>query len=704
MKNEVLARLFLVFALFVAAGLLILGKAFKIAIIEGDVWRQKKEDLYAQFIDIEAERGNILSDDGTLLVTSLPLFDVRMDMAASGLKDEVFAAGLDSLALLMNQYVDKKKSVAEWRQHLRTGRAKKHRYYLLAQNVEFDLLEKIKTFPILRKGKNAGGLVVVPRVRRERPFRMMANRTLGLHRDDAPSVGLESYYNNVLKGESGSQLMQKVPPGVWIPVNDFMSINPRSGKDIVTTLNVDIQDIAQNALLKAMRENAAQFGTAIVMEVKTGEIKALANLARSGDDYWEDYNYGVAVATEPGSTFKLAVLMAMLEDKLINLDDSLELNHGAERLFYGLRMKDAKPHRFKTATIKETFEISSNVGIAQLADQVYNKEKLAGKFIERLKQFRLNEPVGIDLEGEAKPYIKEAYSNADRWSKTTVPWMATGYECQLSPLQTLTFYNAVANDGVMVKPYLVKEIRDGINVEKRIGPTVLRKQIASQETVRLARELLEGVVTNGTAKDHQTDLYTFAGKTGTAVIDYATPNRRGSKRYQASFVGYFPAESPKYSIIVVINEPSAGKFYGGAVAAPVFREIADYIVLTQPEFHEVLNKKDKPAIAVQEVQANVSGYAKELERVFNHFGLRIRKQSDGQWVAAKVLEDDLKLEKMEFASEEIPDVRGMGLRDALFILENRGHRVQFHGAGRVKSQLPAAGAKPTGQMIELHLN
>jgi cell division protein FtsI (penicillin-binding protein 3) len=704
MKNEVLARLYIVFVAFIIAAIFIMGKAFKIAIVEGDEWRQKKEDLYIQYIDVEAERGNILSDDGTLLVTSLPLFEVRMDMAAGGLKEEVFQQGLDSLSLMLHQYIDRNRSAAQWKQYLKSGKAKNQRYYLIAQNIEFDLLEKMKKFPIFNKGRNGGGLIVIPGVRRERPFKLMANRTLGLHRKDAPSVGLEAYYDQVLTGESGKQLMQKIPPNIWIPVNDLLAINPKPGKDIVSTLNVDIQDIAHNALLKAMKQNAAQFGTAIVMDVKTGEIKALANLAKSGDSYWEDYNYGVAVATEPGSTFKLPIIMAMLEDGLVNLEDSIDLNHGAERKFYGLSMKDAKPHRFKTATIRETFEISSNVGIAMVADKVYNKDKNAAKLIERLKQFRLNEPVGIDLSGEAQPYIKEAYNQQQLWSKTTVPWMATGYECRISPLQMLTFYNAVANDGVMVKPYLVKEIRTNDEVDKRIGPTILRKKIASDETIRQAKELLEGVVLRGTAKDHQSELYTFAGKTGTAVIDYATPNRRGSKKYQASFVGYFPAENPKYSVIVVINDPQAGKFYGGAVAAPVFKEIADYIVLTQPEFHETWNKKDKPAMAVQDIPANVSGFAKELERVYNHFGLRIRKQSDGQWASARILDEDLKLVKLEFETDAIPDVRGMGIRDALFVLENRGHKVHFQGAGRVKSQHPQPGSRPAGQMIELQLN
>jgi len=397
-------------------------------------------------------------------------------------------------------------------------------------------------------------------------------------------------------------------------------------------------------------------------------------------------------------------MMAMLEDGLIDLDDSVFVNHGAARNFYGLSMKDAKPHRFEVATAREVFHISSNVGIAMLADSVYNRTKMASKFTDRLKQFRLNEPTGIDLKGEGMPYIKNAYDEKERWSKSSVPWMATGYECQLTPLQTLCFYNAVANEGTMVKPHLVSEIQSMGEPVKRIGTTVLKKKIASDRTIELARQLLEGVVLEGTAKDHQSELYSFAGKTGTAVIDYSTPNRVGRKRYQASFVGYFPADEPMYSIIVVINDPAGGVFYGSQVATPVFREIADKIVLTQPSFQKRINIGKKPEWAAQEKPANVSGYTKELERVYQFLGLRIRKQSKGQWASVQVVDEDLHLQPLEYAEKEIPDVRGMGIRDALYVLENRGMQVQFQGAGKVKSQHPLPGTKPADRSISLVLN
>lgn len=705
MKNEVLGRLYLVFAGFAVLAVLIIGKVFNIAVLDGEKWRQKGEDLYVKFIDIEAERGNIFAADGSLLATSLPYFELRVDFKANGMTKEIFQAEVDALATQLSKHVDASKSPAEWKQVLIQNRKKGNRYFFLKKDVTYEELDKIKKFPLFRHGKHKGGLIISKYSRRERPFRMMANRTLGLYRTNAQSIGLEESFNDVLAGESGKQLMQRVNPNIWIPVDDLTDIKPKSGKDIVTTLDVNIQDIAQQALYDAMVKHNAQFGTVIVMEVKTGAIKALANLGKTGNDYWEDYNYGVGTATEPGSTFKLPVLMAMLEDKLVNLEDSVDLNNGAARTFYGLSMKDAKPHRFKMATIQEAFEISSNVGMALIADKVYSPGKGGTKFIDRLKQFRLNEITGIELEGEGKPYIKEAYNEKQAWSRTSIPWMATGYECRLTPLQTLTFYNAVANNGAMVKPYLVQEIQSIGEPVKRFGPTILRKQIASPETVALGRRLLEGVVERGTAREHKTGRYTFAGKTGTAVIDYATPNRTARKRYQASFVGYFPAEDPVYSCIVVINDPSGGLFYGSLVATPIFREIADKIYQTDPVFHKVLNETEKPALAVKDLPAQGAGYKDELTKVFDFFGLKVRKDSEGQW-ASILVEDStsLTLAERRLTEAQIPDVRGMGLRDAIYLLENRGLHVMASGYGKVKSQSLPPGTKPAGQTINLELN
>lgn len=703
-KKEVLVRLYVVFGVFALFAMVIIGRAFQIAILEGDYWRELGENTYVKYIQVEAERGNILADDGSLLASSLPYFEIRMDLQAGGLTDELFHDNVDSLALCLSRYIDSSKSKAGWKQTLVSNRKKGNRYLLIARSISLSDLNRLKTFPILRHGQHKGGLITHVQSKRERPFKMLAHRTVGLYRENAQSIGLEESYDAVLRGEQGKQLMQKIRPDIWIPVDDLAAVKPQIGKDVVTTLNVTLQDIAHRALKDALEEHKAAFGTVIVMEVETGQIKAMVNLGKGKNEYWEDYNYAIGMSAEPGSTFKLATVMALLEDGLIDLEDSIELNHGNPRRFYGLSMKDAKPHKYKRATIKESFQISSNVGLALIADQKYSPDKGGTKFIEKLKKFGLHEPTGIELAGEGKPYIKEAYSDADRWSKTTIPWMATGYESRLTPLQILNFYNAVANNGKLMKPYLVSEIRSVGEAVKTFSPIVLRKQIASPEVITQARQLLEGVVLEGTAKNYQTDKYSFAGKTGTAVIDYATPERTGRKKYQASFAGYFPAESPKYSVIVVVNDPASGSFYGSQVAAPVFREIADHVYQTESDFHHIVNKTTKPELEVNELPVAGAGYTKELEKVFKFFGLRIRKESDGQWASIQIKDEDLSLEEHSLAEHIVPDVRGMGLRDALYVLENSGLQVRVKGTGKVRSQSVSPGGKLAGQTIFIELN
>jgi cell division protein FtsI (penicillin-binding protein 3) len=704
-KKEVLVRLYLVFGCFALFALAIIWKAFQIAVIEGDQWRSQGESLYVQYKEVEAERGNILADDGSLLASSLPYFEIRMDLRAGGLTDEVFQKGIDSLAYCLSRHIDSGKSTAQWKSLLVNQRKSGNRYLLIAKSIPLRELNRLKKFPVFRHGQHKGGLIVKMHGKRERPFKMLAHRTVGLYRENAPSIGLEKTYNKVLEGEKGKQLMQRINPDIWIPVHDLSDVKPKQGKDIVTTLNVTMQDIAHRALESALQQNNAAFGTAIVMEVATGQIKAIVNLGKSSTGYWEDYNYAIGMSAEPGSTFKLAAIMALLEDGMINLEDTVELNHGGPRSFYGLTMKDAKPHRFKKATIRESFEISSNVGMALIADKYYSPGKGGTKFIERLRQFGLHELTGIELEGEGSPYIKNAYDEKQFWSKTTIPWMSTGYECQLTPLQILNLYNTVANDGKMMKPYLVKEIRSIGESVKEFKPTVLKNNIASPATIEQVRSLLAGVVENGTARHYKTDKYSFAGKTGTAVIDYATPGRSGRKKYQASFAGYFPAESPKYSCIVVINDPAGGVFYGSQVAVPVFREIADHIYHTDLDFHPTINETTlPPELAMNEWPTSGAGYTKELERVFDFYGLRIRKESDGQWAYVNHREDELALAVHHFDEQQVPDVRGMGLRDAMYVLENSGLQVKVNGTGKVRSQSVQPGGKLAGQTIFIELN
>ncbi|MEO7174537.1 MAG: penicillin-binding transpeptidase domain-containing protein [Saprospiraceae bacterium] len=701
-RNEVLLRTYLTTAAFAVVALVIFFRAFYINVFEGDKWREKRKHQYVKYMEMPADRGNILAADGTLLATSLPLFDIRMDLQSGGMTKALFNKHVDSLGYYLSKYVDPRLT----KSLLKKERNAKNRYLLIEKSADYAELKRIKSFPLFRLGQNKGGLIVEARSRREMPFRQLAFRTIGSTRATIKPIGLEGTYDKVLAGESGKKLMQKVPGNVWIPVGDLSEIKPKSGDDIVTTLDVNLQDITQDALEKALIHHDADNGTAIVMDVKTGAIKAMANLSKGADGYWEDYNYAIGASTEPGSTFKLATLMALLEDGYIQLSDTVNLNKG-HATFHNSEMKDSEHHGIGNTTIQHAFEISSNVGIAKTAVKYYGKEGKATEFIARLRQFRLDQKTGIELEGEGKPFIKDAYSQKQNWSATTLPWMAHGYESQLTPLQMLTFYAAVANGGKMMKPYLVSEIQRTGETLRKIQPTVLKEHIASDKTIRLARQLLEGVVLNGTAKRLQSTKYTCAGKTGTARIDYYTKQSGGGKKFQASFCGYFPADNPVYAVIVLINNPKQNGYYGGAVAGPVFKAIADNCFATLDQFHPYLNgsKDTIPVLAATDLPVLNAGYRKDLDYIFHHLGLKVNytTTTGSEWAAVAPDSNRLKMQDRPIQKGEIPNVLGMGLRDALFVLENRGYQVLVHGAGRVKSQNLVTGNSST-RRIDLVLD
>ena len=484
---------------------------------------------------------------------------------------------------------------------------------------------------------------------------------------------------------------------------DLKEIEPHDGKDVVTTLDVDLQDITETALMRGVRHHKAKHGCVVLMEVKTGAIKAIANVGESKDGYWETYNYAVGSATEPGSTFKLASIMALLEDGYVKLTDSIDLEQGVTQ-FYEEEMKDASFHELDTTTIRNAFEISSNVGIAKLVNHFYGRNDRGKKFIDRLKSFGLNLPTGIKIEGEATPYIKEAYSRDDHWSGTTLPWMSTGYELTMTPLQMLSLYNTVANDGVMMKPYLVDEIQEYGNTIEKFRPTIIKKKIASPRTINQAQSLLKGVVERGTAKKLFTEKYSFAGKTGTAQLNYQKLQARTDVGgYQASFAGYFPAEKPVYSLIVLISNPTENGFYGGSVAGPIFREIADKMFASRPELQSALTDYSKPVLAKNSLPKRTSGESTEIEGLLNYFDVEYKKSTRSAWTSVMMDVDTLKTYTRRIESEKVPNVTGMGLKDALFVLENLGLTVTVNGYGKVRRQSIKPGTKIRGQRIKITL-
>lgn len=703
-KNEVLVRVYIVGFLIALVALVIIGQAINIQFREGDKWRVMRDSISIAEITVEAEKGNIFADDGSILATSLPFFDIRFDPTVAS--DELFNEHIDSLAHSLAG-VNPEFTDGGWKQLLIDKRNEGREYLKIKDRVNYSEMELIKSFPIFNQGRYKGGFIAEERFRRYKPFRPLAHRTIGyINKERASYIGLEGYFEQVLAGESGKRLMYRLGKSSWMPVKDLTQIEPRKGLDIVSTIDVNIQDIAHKALYNAMRLSDASHGTAIVMEVQTGAIKAIVNLEKFDNNWSERYNWAIGARAkyEPGSTYKLATIMALMEDGFVDLEDLVEIDSGKYQ-FYEEVMEDSGKESFitDTTTIRRAFEISSNVGIAKLAHQSYNNKRNAKKLINRLKSFYLHLPTGIEIKGEGMPYIKEAFNEEDLWSGTTIPWMAIGYEVMLTPLQLLTFYNAVANDGEMMKPYLVKEIQEEGETIERFVPTVIRRRIASKSTIRKAQSLLEGVVERGTASKLKSNQYRFAAKTGTSQINYHKLKSRSEIKHVASFAGYFPARNPIYSCIVVINDPKRGSYYGGDVAGPVFRQIADQCFETQSAFYNSMETYTSKRLPTKALPNNDYGYRPDFEEILTTLDMDFTTRTQNSWSVVKPTNDSLKIIRRSIPEKRVPNVVGMGLRDALFLLENKGLKVKISGVGKVVRQSILPGTRIRGQEIKLFL-
>jgi Cell division protein FtsI/penicillin-binding protein 2 len=695
-KRDILWRVYLCFIGIVAFSIVILGRVIYIQQVQGPFWREQAKEQQQKFVEIDAQRGTIYSEDGRMLSTSIPYFDIYIDFAAEGLREKNgyrFEDNLDSLCIgLAAIFGDKSKQA--YRKELKAGYKKKSRYYLLKKNITFQQYKQLRALPLVRLGKDKSGFIAEVKDKRLNPFGLLANRTIGLSREFIDSdgklrntnVGLEKTYDKDLKGQSGKRLMRKIAAGVFVPV-DGSEIEPQAGKDIITTLDVNIQDIAENALLKILQQNECEYGTCIVMEVATGKIKAIANLGRRSDGtYWENLNYAIQ-ASEPGSTFKLATLLALLEDGNITLQQHVNLEGGSWNV-NGRTVYDSESHGEQDVTVKKAFEHSSNVGMAKLTMTYYGKNP--NQFISHLKKLRLHQQTGIDLLGESTPVIKTPKSKT--WSATSLPWMSFGYEVLVSPLQTLLLYNAVANNGKMMKPYLVNAVQEnGLTIHEN-QPEVLEESICSDKTLKLLRECLEGVCTEGTGKELFKDAaYKAAGKTGTALM--ANGKRGYSDHiYQSSFAGYFPANNPQYSCIVVIrNKPFARVYYGAKVAGPVFREIADKLyALTADKDNDIQRltmKKDSSDFMY-------AGATDDLKEILKKLRLKyidsVREQDE--WGRLYAVNYKPVLNKQPVRQGIMPDTRGMGLKDVLYLLENKHLKVIVRGRGKVVAQSIEPGA------------
>jgi cell division protein FtsI (penicillin-binding protein 3) len=705
-NKHILRRVYVVYifcCLFAAA---ILSRVFFVQIAQGEKWKMEAENFMVKELDIEAVRGNIFAVDGSLLATSLPYYEVGIDpFANSFIDDAEFQDSARALAKGL-AHVLAEKSEREYARLILKARKDGHRYQLLARNVSFKQLQELKTLPLFRVGKYKGGFIYVQTNKRELPFRMLAARTIGYARPDGLKVGLEGAYDSVLTGISGKRLMRKIAGGVWMPLNNDNEIEPQHGKDVITTIDINIQDVAENALMNSLSAHDAKYGCVVLMEVTTGEIRAIANLTRKDSGvYQEDFNYAIADAREPGSTFKLASLLVAMNDGVAKLSDKVDLNSG-EYKYFDRTMKDSHPPKKNEVTLEEAFWESSNVGISRIIHRAYAKQPK--QFTDGLNQIGFGKQLGLSIAGEGKSRIKNA-GDKD-WYGTSLPWLSIGYESLITPLQTLTLYNAVANNGVMVKPRLVKEIQDRGKVVESFPVEVINPAIAKPEAVAAAQQLLEGVVQNGTAKSLKNTSYRVAGKTGTAQVAQGKGYKGANGvTYQASFVGYFPADKPKYSCIVIVNSPSNDAYYGGVVAGPVFKQIADRVYATELDIHNSQPAKNPIAelpnvkrglyahtlIAARGLMLKTSGESFSESDVIEFK----RNDSGAVYHSSKVnIESVLKKKTM-------PDMRGMVGADAMFFLESAGYRVRIKGAGTVKSQsIPVGTAlKPTDE-IELELS
>lgn len=682
-RKTILLRTYLIYFVMLLAGMAILAKVAYVQFAEGQEWREKAEKLTLRYETIEPIRGNIYTSDGKMLAVSVPVFDIRMDVASNHISNEFFAQKVDSLALCLSRLFGDR-SKAEYKRELLQARKNKNRYYLLKRNVTYPQLKELRTFPIFNLGRFRGGLIVIEKTRREQPYKNLASRTIGWDREGTENdVGLEGAFSQVLSGTSGKRLMQRIGNGNWRPVNDGYEIEPRNGQDIITTINSVYQDVAYDALLRQMTENEAEEGCVVLMEVETGYVRAIVNLMLTEKNTYEErFNYAIAHSSEPGSTFKLASMLAALEDKAFDLNDSIATGNGIT-YFANRKMQDSRRGGHGTITAKHVFEVSSNVGVSTIINNYYKDRPQ--QFIKRLYDMKLNQPLGIELPGEGRPYIKQA--NDKTWSKVSLPWMSIGYELTLTPLQTLVLYNAVANNGRMMKPIFVKEINEAGRTIKRFDPVVINSSIASRRSIAKAQEMLVGVVENGTAKHLKNSVYKIAGKTGTAQV---AAGRAGYNKsdYKASFAGYFPADNPKYSMIVVIQNPRKGVYYGSYIAAPVFKEIADKVYATSLE----IQPEKLPASDQEMMPRVIAGNRSDMLNVFRNLNYPVVNQSHSEWVTVQISANSVVIMDCEFGQDEVPNVIGMSARDATYILEKMGLKVVINGMGLVSSQTPVPGS------------
>lgn len=659
-EKNILNRLYFVAGCMFIFAILVLVKLVDIQVFKGDKYRELAVTSTEKVVTIPATRGNLYAGDGSLLATSVIKYDVRWDAISPTQED--FNENIVALSKGLSDLLGKTPSYYE--QRLRKARATQNRYLFIARNLDYDQRIQLKSLPLFNKGQYKGGLIIEEHTEREHPLDKIAERTIGYERKDENGyytrVGLEGAYGHYLRGKEGKRLKQKIAKGEWKPLGVGNMVEPRDGYDVVSTIDVNIQDIAHNALLSSLEKFKAEHGCVVVMETKTGQVKAISNLGRTKEGkYYEDRNYAVYESHEPGSTFKLMSMVAALEDKVIDSSTVYDTENGRIQ-FYDRYVIDSRRGGYGKISAAKAFEVSSNTAFAKMINDNYKDNPK--KFVKRLFNMGLNDQLGLEIKGEGSP--KFPYPGDDNWYGTTLPWMAFGYGVQLTPLQTLTFYNAIANDGEMVKPQFIKEIKEWDVTIETFEKEVINPQVASQSTIDAVQEMMKKTVERGTAKNIYSPNFSMAGKTGTCQIEYWIEKGR----YISSFAGYFPADNPRYSCIVVVHKPEKELgYYGSTVAAPVFRQIAQKIYSDTPVIDEVALPDQNDAVIAQDYQSYY--------------------------------------DSVNDTHTLVPDVTGMSGMDAVALLENLGLEVRFRGSGKVTSQSINSGAQLVkGQTIVLQLS
>jgi Cell division protein FtsI/penicillin-binding protein 2 len=646
-EKNIMNRLYLVSGGLVVLAIAVMVKVVDIQVVKADEYKELALSKTEKMFTIEPNRGNLYSEDGSLLAASVSKYEIRFD--AKTVTEDNFqnnvAALSDSLGIMFNR------PSSYYRQLFRKARANGNRYTLVARNVDYLDFVRIKQFPLFNLGPYKGGFIETHRVVREYPLGQMAARSIGYERVDENGyytrVGMDGAFGETyLRGKEGKRLKQKIAKGQWKPVGLDNIVEPQDGLDVVSTIDVNIQDIAHHELLAQLERYNADHGCVVVMETETGEIKAISNLGRTSEGkYYEKLNYAIGESHEPGSTFKLMSLIAALEDKVVDTSTVVDTENGRYRIYDGV-VKDSRQGGYGKISVAKAFELSSNTAFAKIINENYKEQP--EKFVNRLMNMGLHKKLDLPIIGEGDPVIR--YPGEKGWSGISLGWMSHGYEVSLTPMQTLAFYNAIANDGEFVKPRLIKEVRDGSKVVKRFDKQVVNSSICSEETVEKVQQLMKGVVEKdfGTGHKLYSKNFSMAGKTGTCQKNYVTKDP-DKLAYISTFAGYFPADNPKYSCIVVIHEPdkSVG-YYGADVSGPVFKSMAQKIHAISPMVDEV----EDEMIEDVKLDESYQQYFAEAQKKFS----------------------------------TIPNVKGMSGMDAVSLLENMGLEVEVHGNGKVKKQ------------------